>query len=76
MTPDHTNPMHKSTTDEVLSRPAPDAVGCPDCAKARAKYDRLDMRMARRGNFGIVPLPQLCKRHLAEGRALTGAPKK
>ena len=36
---------------------------CPACAKARAKYDRLDARMAKRGNFGIVPLPRTCKAH-------------
>ena len=41
---------------------------CPDCAKALAAYNRLDARMAQRGNFGIVPLPQLCKKHLAEKR--------
>lgn len=41
-------------------------VGCLFCAKAKAKYDRLDARMASRGNFGIVPLPRLCKKHLAE----------
>lgn len=36
---------------------------CPACAKAAAKYDRLDARMARRGNFGIVPLSRTCKAH-------------
>lgn len=33
---------------------------CPDCVKAAEKYDRLDRRMAARGNFGIVPLPRKC----------------
>jgi hypothetical protein len=49
----------------------PDALAreCPDCEKARAKYDRLDARMAKRGNFGIVPLPRKCKKHLAALRA-------
>lgn len=40
-----------------------DGGACPDCAKALAKYNRLDIRMARRGNFGIVPLPRHCKKH-------------
>jgi hypothetical protein len=37
--------------------------GCPNCAAALAKYNRLEDRMARRGNFGIVPLPRKCKAH-------------
>jgi hypothetical protein len=41
----------------------PSSEGCPDCAKAMAKYNRIDAQMARRGNFGIVPLPQKCKAH-------------
>ena len=36
---------------------------CPDCAKALKKYNTLDDRMARSGNFGIVPLPTKCKAH-------------
>lgn len=36
---------------------------CPDCGHALGKWNRLETRMARRGNFGIVPLPLRCKKH-------------
>lgn len=36
---------------------------CPDCAKALKKWSALEQRMARRGNFGIVPLPSTCPKH-------------
>jgi hypothetical protein len=58
-------------TPKTKPAPALPKASCPDCAKARAKYDQLDARMAARGNFGIVPLPQMCKTHRKpmEGRA-------
>ncbi len=42
---------------------------CPDCAKAVAKFNRLDLRMAKRGNFGIVPLSRQCKKHRLAARS-------
>jgi hypothetical protein len=39
------------------------AKGCPACAEALRKWNAREDRMARRGNFGIVPLPRTCKAH-------------
>lgn len=47
------------------TQPEAPVMPCPFCAEARRKYDRLDRRMAARGNFGIVPLPLKCKKHAA-----------
>lgn len=37
---------------------------CEDCHKAVQEYGRRQKWMMDRGNFGIVPLPLKCKRHL------------
>lgn len=36
---------------------------CPDCTKAIKRYWAIESRMARRGNFGIVPALPYCKKH-------------
>lgn len=60
--------IHKEVTgrDDVSIRRlnhSAEVKKCPACIKAREKWNAREDRMARRGNFGIVPLPLTCKAH-------------